>query len=142
MSRRFVSRIRSLRSGRAAVVIASTLVLVFALSLLFHGLFERWDHQISDRYFTLRYRLLGPQEISPRLVHVVISDSSLRALGTPQWDRELCGRLIQLLQQTNVRLLACDILFEFPGTDQHDRLLMDAVAGPRPVFLPLVVCPA
>ncbi|MBN1837543.1 MAG: sigma 54-interacting transcriptional regulator [Spirochaetales bacterium] len=141
MSRRFAWRTRSFRPRRAAVLLASTLAVAFALSLLFDGLFERWDQQISDRYFLLRYRLLGPQEISPRLVHVVISDSSLRALGVPQWDRKMQGRLIHLLQETNTRLLACDILFEFPSADGHDRLLVDAVGGPRPVFLPLVVCP-
>ena len=140
-SGRFACATRLRGSPLAALLIAASFVLAGLLSLCFAGQFDLWNNRITDQLFRWRHRLCGPQETSPHLIHVVLNDSSQQLLGLPAWDRTALGRTIRVLQNTNVRLIACDVLFRDPRSAEDDALLVQAASGPRPVVFPLVVIP-
>jgi adenylate cyclase len=96
---------------------------------------------VIDQFIRVRYHLTGKRDVSPYLIHVVLNDTSHEVLDLASWDRTVFGRVIQLLQDTDARLIACDVFFKDPGIRENDRLLLDAVAGARNTVFPVLVYP-
>jgi DNA-binding NtrC family response regulator/signal transduction histidine kinase len=141
MSKRFEWHINTPRTRHTAALIVGSFVLAFLLCLLLPGTFSIRNNQVMDRFIRIRYHLTGKQEVSPYLVHVVLNDSSYEVLDLASWDRTVFGRVIQLLLETDVNLIACDVFFKDPATPENDRPLLDAVAQAGNTVLPILVYP-
>jgi DNA-binding NtrC family response regulator/CHASE2 domain-containing sensor protein len=121
--------------------VAASFALALLLSALLPAVFRAWNDQVLDGLFRLRYLLRGRAEISPYLVHVVVNDASYRDLGLPAWDRDVFGQALGLLQDSEARVIACDVLIRDAGFPQNDRLLIQSVGKAKRVILPLLVYP-
>lgn len=73
----------------------------------------------------------------PRILLVDIDDASLAEVGPWPWPRDRHAALIAALQRARPKAIAYDILFMEPKPG--DEVLAAAIAGPSPLFLPLVV---
>ena len=141
MSKRFVSSIkRSLLTGTAAII-AGSFSLAFLVAALLPGTFSAWNNGVIDRFMRARYRIQGRQEISPYLIHVVLNDSSQRDLGLASWDRSAFAEVIEALQDTPVRSIACDIFFKDASPSGYDEPLLAATGRARKVLFPILVYP-
>jgi DNA-binding NtrC family response regulator len=121
--------------------VAASFALALLLSALLPAVFRAWNDQVLDGLFRLRYLLRGRAEISPYLVHVVVNDAAYRDLGLPAWDRDVFGQALGLLQDSEARVIACDVLIRDAGFPQNDRLLIQSVGKAKRVILPLLVYP-
>ena len=126
---------------RSALLILCSFILAHSLTFAFGGLFDTWDNQLKDRFFRLRYRLLGKQEVSPYLIHVVINDSTHRILGLSSWDRTVFGRVIDVLRRADADTVACDVFFKDRSTLSNDGPLLEALARAGNVILPVLLEP-
>ncbi len=101
---------------------------------------ERLDAAAVDLLFHARHALLGRQAVSPRLVHVVLTDSSRRDLGLSDWDRTAYGEALEVLGQMGARTIACDVFFKDASFGRNDQSLLQAAHG-RGVLFPVLVLP-
>ena len=141
MLRRFAWHIKNPRIRTTAGIVAGSFLLAFILSLLLPNAFTSWNNQVIDQFIRLRYRLIGKREVSPYLIHVVVNDTSHRVLELPSWDRNVFGQVIDILQDTNVKLIACDVFFKDTSYPDNDQLLLEATKKSRKVIFPILVYP-
>jgi len=141
MLKRFVCYIKNPRVSTTAGILIGSFLLAFLLALLLPNTFAGWNNQVIDRFIRLRYRLIGKQEVSPYLIHIVVNDTSHQVLELPSWDRNVFGQVIDILQDTNVKLIACDVFFKDTSFPENDRLLLAATKKSRKVIFPILVYP-
>jgi DNA-binding NtrC family response regulator/signal transduction histidine kinase len=141
MSKRFAFNIERPLAPAIAGIIAGSFLLAFVLALLLPESFTAGNNRIMDHFIRLRYRLVGKPEVSPYLIHVVVNDTSHQVLQLPSWDRSVFGRVIDILQETSVKLIACDVFFQDPSFSGNDRLLLEAVGKSRKTIFPILVYP-
>lgn len=69
------------------------------------------ESQVLDHWFTIRYRLLGSQEVSQDLVFVGIDAKTLAYFGKPQlfWQSDL-AKLITKIQDQSAKVVGVDIV--------------------------------
>ncbi len=116
-------------------------MLAFLLALLLPYAFTSGNNQVIDQFIRLRYRLAGKREVSPYLIHVVVNDTSHQVLELPSWDRNVFGQVIDILQDTNVKLIACDVFLKDASFPENDRLLLEATKKSKKVIFPILVYP-
>ena len=139
MLKRFAWYIKNPRVPTTAGIVAGSFLLAFILALLLPNAFTSGNNQVIDQFIRLRYRLVGKREVSPYLIHIVVNDTSHQVLELPSWDRNVFGRVIDILQDTNVKLIACDVFLKDASFPENDQLLLDATNKSRKViFLWLV----
>jgi len=141
MLRRFAWHIKNPRVRTTAGIVAGSFILAFILALLLPNAFTSWNNQVIDQFVRLRYRLVGKREVSPYLIHVVVNDTSHRVLELPSWDRKVFGQVIDILQDTNAKLIACDVFFKDTSYPENDQLLLEATKKSRRVIFPILVYP-
>ena len=141
MSKRFVWHINTARVRQSAVLVGGSFVLALLLCLLLPNTFSIRNNQVMDRFIRLRYQLIGKRDVSPYLIHVVVNDTSHDVLDLASWDRTVFGRVIDLLKDTDAKLIACDVFFEDPSSAENDRLLLESVAEAGNTIFPILVYP-
>lgn len=74
---------------------------------------------------------------------VAIDEPSLAALGRWPWRRTVHAALIDRLGEAGVRGIGLDVILSEPDTEhpRDDALLAEAMRGPVPVGLPLIMTP-
>ncbi len=77
--------------------------------------------------------------MSPYIIHVVFNDSSYNDLAITPWDRNIYGRVISILEKTNVNLIAYDIFFRDESSPENDTLLIDATKSGDMVYYPIIL---
>jgi DNA-binding NtrC family response regulator/CHASE2 domain-containing sensor protein len=133
--------IRTRRAAALACVVCASFAVAYGLRLAAPRAFDRVDAAGVDVQFRLRHLLRGREKVSPRLVHVVVTDSSRKELALRDWDRAAFGEALAVLQEMGARTIACDVFFKdatFPGNDQ---VLLDAARKSSRILFPLLVLP-
>jgi len=114
------------------VTISIGMVFVIAFILnLFNGI------QLKSSDFLLRIPNGNQTELSDRIIIIGINDQSLNDLGhISSWPRSHYAELIDILADSNARIIALDILFSEPGVgdDELERSISEA----NNVILPIV----
>ena len=99
------------------------------------------DYRISDRMFQYR----GPIRQDPRLIHVNVDDSSVRAFGRWPWPRGLDAQVVQTLRDLGVHAIVFDVFFPFPTPlkadpkNENDRAFAKAISVMGNVYLASVL---
>jgi len=96
-------------------------------------LLERVALRIEDTKFTVRERLGRAPEISENVVVVAIDEKSVNELGRWPWSRRVIARLVDNL--TEARVVALDIVFSEPESDEADRALAESIRRSGNVIL-------
>ena len=118
----FSLRIQGLRSALApAVIVATCLVLAWALSLLSASVGTDWNNRLNDAFFRVRYALKGPEQIIPSVAHVDLTDSMVEELGMKGGDRRDFARLVGVLAKAGVSSIIFDIIFPERGARPGTR---------------------
>ena len=110
---------------------------VFSLSTLLladSGWLQRWDNLYYDTVIANH-----PSVPHDDIVLVVIDDASIHHLGSWPWPRKTHAELINTLTQSGAKIIAFDILFTEPDTDnpQNDAALANAVGASGKVVFPV-----
>lgn len=124
-----------------ALLILLAFTLAFLLSLVFPAVFETGEARITDQLFRLRYSWFGKETVYPFLVHIVFDDQSLLSLDTSPWDREVYGKIIAILKDAGVDLIAYDIFFQHQSFQEKDELLVRATEEAGNVYYPVILFP-
>lgn len=123
------------------LLIIGSFVAAWLLFSLSPGIFKTWELQTNDQLFKLRYRILGKKEISPYVVHADLDDPSLRELGLSIDNRNIYGRIINLLSKAGAETIALDMVF--PRCDRPDdcKSLVDITSASGRVYYPVILRP-
>jgi len=133
-------RLHGLRSALApAVIVAASLALAWALSLLSAFVGSDWDNRLNDSFFRLRYALKGPEKILPSIAHVDLTDSIEGELGMKVGDRRDFARLVNVLSKAGASSIIFDIWFPEPGTPSGDAAFVAACRRAGTVYLPAIM---
>ena len=141
MSGRSVLSIDRRRAVVSACLIGCSFALAFVLELLSPGLLDTVNSRAADGLFKVRYGLQGRGEVSPYLVHVVVTDSTRQALGLSGWDRRAFGQALEILQGMGARTIACDVFFKDASFHDNDEALVRATAKSGRIVFPLLAFP-
>jgi CHASE2 domain-containing sensor protein/signal transduction histidine kinase len=125
------------RAARRRVIAEWTLVALAATALVvflsLSRVTDRADNVVFDTLSTL-----GVRAPEPQIVIVAIDNRSLAELGRWPWPRARHEALLQKLAEAKPRAIAYDVLLVEPDPDPAvDAALAKAIAGARPVFLPM-----
>lgn len=116
---------------------AKTVFFLFGIALILAitGALSRIDNVIYDAG-----QKIAKRSIPIDVVLVVIDEQSLSSLGRWPWSRKLHAQLIERLHVDGARVIAMDVIFTEPQTDdlQADLHLSSAVARAGNVVLPVV----
>ena len=105
---------------------------------LLPNLFETWDKKAIDRLFLLRSSSSHFQpQYDDVIVHVDISDSSLKRLKTFYLNRSHYARMIRNLTKMNVSAQMYDFIFAARSDQVEDRALIDATKEAGNVYFGL-----
>jgi adenylate cyclase len=129
-----------LRSARVpALVVAASLALAWALSLLSASVGTDWNNRLNDSFFRLRYALKGPEKIVPSIAHVDLTDSIVEELGMKGGDRRDFARLVNVLGRAGASSIIFDIVFPEPGAPAGDAAFVEASRQAGSVYLPAIM---
>ncbi len=121
---------------RGLCVAGIALAVFGALPLAFPGAFERLELSLSD----LRYRASPRPQPSPDVVLVDIDDASVRHFGKWPLGRLVHARMLDILTDCGVSVVAYDVVFRGltsdPGGLEGDAELERAIARNGNVILP------
>lgn len=102
------------------------------------NLFETWDKKAIDRLFLFRSSSSYFQpKYDGTIVHVDISDTSLKRLKTFYLDRSHYARVIRNLAKMNVSAQMYDLIFAARSDQVEDRALIDATREAGNVYFGL-----
>ncbi len=102
---------------------------------LLPNLFETWDAKAIDRLFLFRSSSSYFQpNYDDTIVHVDISDTSLKRLKTFYLDRSHFARVIQNLAKMNVSAQMYDFIFAARSNQVEDRAFINATKGAGNVY--------
>lgn len=99
-------------------ILISALLVGIALGVVSLSNFGyRVESLVWDQWFGIRYKLMGPQPIDPRLVMVGIDEHTINHFGKPQilWQSELAG-LINKIKEGKPSVVGMDIVIH-PSTN-------------------------
>lgn len=116
------------------LLVAACFVFVQGCFLLLPQLFEPWRGPAIDRLFQLRSGLMSPA-YDDTVVHVDLSDASLRSLGDFHPTRSHHARVIENLARMKVAALAYDFIFAGASNSDEDDALRQAIAAAGNVYL-------
>lgn len=125
----------SVRQRRTAVRATGLLLLVsfLVVRILFWvlpGIFEPWSFQAADRLFDLRSLVAATQPVyDSTVVHVDISDRTIRTLQQSYLSRKQYARVVENLGRMNVAVQAWDFIFLARTNEEDDRALIEATAN-------------
>lgn len=122
-----------------AVIVATSLVLAWALSLLSASAGTDWNNRLNDAFFRLRYALKGPEQILPSVAHVDLTDSIVEELGMKGGDRRDFARLVNVLAKAGVSSIIFDIIFPERGAPAGDTAFVEASRQAGTVYLPAII---
>jgi adenylate cyclase len=132
--------------SRRRILGAGLVVGSFALAqlgaLVLPGLFGSLEGRSLDGLFALRWEL--PAFRSPpddRIVHVVASDDTLVAMGSPYPTRRWYADAVRTLHAADVAVQVLDYIFVAATDPAEDAALIDAVARAGNVHLGMAVRP-
>lgn len=94
-------------------------VIVILLSFLFPGIFRDWEAKTLDYRFQFR----GNIETHPKIILIDCDDPSMAKLGRWPWKRDIHARVIDKLKSYGAEVIAYDILFSYPATENEDLAL-------------------
>lgn len=109
--------------------------------LAFPNIFDPWSNQVMDQVARIKYKLLGPDDVSPNIVHVDINDSSLKQIKSNIGSQALLSLLVRKLQKLNVAAIAVDTVFPRCLEMETCTELVEAVSEAGNVYLPVVLMP-
>lgn len=121
---------------RGLLLAAIALAMFCGLALTFPGAFQRVELSLSD----LRYRLAPRPRPSPDVVLVDIDDASVRHFGKWPLGRLVHARILDILTDCGVSVVAYDVVFRGLTSDpagmEGDKELANAIARNGNVILP------
>ncbi|MDZ7697816.1 MAG: CHASE2 domain-containing protein [Deltaproteobacteria bacterium] len=98
-------------------------------------LFETWDAKAIDRLFLFRSSTPRFQvAYDDTIVHVDITDSTLKRLETPYLDRSHYARVIRNLSKMRVSAQMYDFIFAAPSDPAQDEALIHATKNAANVY--------
>ncbi len=121
-----------------AVIVAASLALAWALSLLSASGGFDWNSRLDDSFFRLRYALRGPQKMASSIAHVDVTDSMVEKLGMKGGDRTDFGRHVDVLSRAGASSIVFDIIFPQPGTPAGDAAFVAQTRKAGTVYLPAI----
>ena len=92
-------------------------VIVILLSFLLSSLFRDWEAKTLDYRFQLR----GNIKTHPKIVLIDCDDPSMSKLGRWPWKRDVHAQMIKKLKSYGAKVIAYDILFSYPATENEDN---------------------
>lgn len=123
----------------SALIIASSLILAWVLSLAASSAGRDWNARVDDSLFRLRYVILGPEKIERSIAHVDLTDSVVDELGIVNGDRRDFARLVRVLDGAGVSAILFDIIFPSNGSPQGDAAFAASLAQASTVYLPVIM---
>ena len=94
---------------------------------LLPNLFEMWNAKVIDRLFLFRSSSSHFQpQYNDKIVHVDITDTSLKRLETFYLNRSHYARVIRNLGKMNVSAQMYDFIFAARSDHEEDRAMIDA----------------
>lgn len=91
---------------------------------------------LEQKLYDLRLRIRGKVVPPPYVVIVAIDDKSLGKIGRWPWSRNKMAELTDILVRSGVKIIAFDILFAEP--ESNDTLFSKAIERAGNVLLPIV----
>jgi adenylate cyclase len=109
--------------------------MVHLLFRLLPGLFETWNSQVLDRFFLARssYSTFRPA-YDPAVVHIDLSDTSIRDLKTFHLTRSHYAQVVHNLASMHAAAQAYDFVFPAEMNQTDDQALMSAVSEAGNVY--------
>ncbi len=126
---------------KLGIPILSIFIAVQISFTVFPSLFGPWSSQVMDQLARLKYHIYGSDEVSPDIVHVDISDSSLQQMSPNMDTQVLLIQLLQKLQQLDVSAIAIDTVLPYCVQTTTCSALVKAVSEAGNVYLPVVLAP-
>jgi adenylate cyclase len=121
-----------------AFLIVASLVFVHLLFRVFPNIFEPWNAQMVDRLFILRSTTQSAVPVYDNsIVHLDISDRTLRKLNNSYQTRQDFARVIRHLGEMGVNAQAWDFIFPARTNRLDDSLLIDATRRADNVYFGL-----
>ncbi len=110
-------------------------LLIATLLLVLTAWHQEWTQKLDATWLDFASEMI-PSAFSEDIVVVAIDDRSLAEAGNWPWDRSKHADLVNALSQSEPRLIAFDILFLEPLSEEGDRQLAEAIAQAGNVVLP------
>lgn len=113
--------------------LSAALIVLLSASL---GMLADWRVPILGRYakdWLMRER--GPLPVPSEIAIVAIDEKSIAAFGRFPWPRSVLARTIQTLSGYEPKVIAVDVLFPDPTTQEDDDLLAGAIGRAGNVVL-------
>ncbi len=111
-----------------AIVVPLLIGMIIAFSS-YSGLFNQAELWIYDNFFLIR----GKSDPGYEVLIVAIDEKSVAKLGPLPWRRSVHVSLLDKVAEA--RVVAFDLLFDFPGEEQEDLDFSQAISGAENVIL-------
>ena len=98
-------------------------------------LMERFENVFIDFFFRQR----PPLSMHPAIVHIDISEDSLRAFGRWPWPRHNHAVMTHILHEWGAKAIVFDVIFSEPNTTFDDDAFSQAIKEAGNVYLPVIV---
>jgi len=127
----------SKRKTRATILlVTASLVVAHFCFLILPGVFEPWNAQVIDQFFSLRTRLdLFRPTYDSTIVHLDINNSTIQKLQNFYLSRSQYAQVIQNLAAMQTAAQVYDFIFAARTNAVEDRALLDATARAGNVYL-------
>jgi two-component system, NtrC family, nitrogen regulation response regulator GlnG len=129
------------KAAAVACIAACSFAAAWGLSFAFPAAFMELDGHAADLLHAVRYHLQGPGKVSPRIMHVVVTDRSRDELKLAGWDRRAFGRALEILHRLGARTIVCDVFFRDASFADNDALLVESARKSGNVVFPVFLVP-
>lgn len=86
-------------------------LLLVICHLLLMAVHPRFLHNLEMKFYDLMFQLRGPIAPGPEVVIVAIDEASIKAIGRWPWSRREIIRLLEVLHQSQAKVVGFDIIF-------------------------------
>src|SRR5438876_9740180 len=124
----------SASKGNARKIVSALAIIAISASL---GMVADWRAPGIARYtrdWLMRAR--GPLPVPQDIAIVAIDETSMARFGRFPWSRQVIARAIDTLSSARPKVIALDVLFTDPTTQEDDGTLARSIGRPRHVVVP------
>lgn len=124
---------------RGQFILIITFLLVFLISYIIPGNFEKGSLYISNLFYRIRYHIVGKDTVSPSLYVLTIDDNDIEELKIGSKNREIFAGILDILKNTRVKTVVFDIVFKEKSLEKEDQLLVNNTREAGNVFYPVIL---